>query len=328
MCYPVVMSKCPAPLIDFDWDGGFARYQLTAIMCWPDLADRSRRLASIWADLADALDDQCGPFLTDVRHTLDFHGVPPPEEALDCIIDDCARDASHREALAQLVEDVALPPPSNRDVSLAARFWGAIIIARDRDVPPDKYIWHHLIQPIGGLRAIADSLSIDQVRDEVADCICGHPMLAGLSFYLIATIDRYHKDLTLSYNETYRIVSATFDHRRVRSVDWLKTRLPRWHCVAPLWAAALAEANCWLDDALLDTDKFKGEFPDVIHLNDRRRRVLSYGAWFSNFIVKHGSDNIRRRRDQVVRFPDTVQPIEPVLRPLAGRVLAAARRYR
>jgi hypothetical protein len=153
-------------------------------------------------------------------------------------------------------------------------------------------------------------------------------MFAGLSFYLIATIDRHHNDLPLSYNETYRIFSATFDRLRVKSVDWQKTRLPRWHAVAPLWAGVLAEADCWLDDALLDIDRFAREFYDLIKVDDRRRRVMSYGAWFSNFVVEHPSDNIRRRQDQIIRFPDSVQPIEPILRPLAGRALAAARRYR
>jgi hypothetical protein len=100
-------------------------------------------------------------------------------------------------------------------------------------MPPDEYVRDYMIQPIGGLRALADSPTLDQVRIEISGCVRGHPMLAGLSFYLIAAIDEHHKDLSLSYNETYRIFSGTFPHLRLQSVDNQKSTLPRWHCVAP-----------------------------------------------------------------------------------------------
>jgi hypothetical protein len=154
-------------------------------------------------------------------------------------------------------------------------------------------------------------------------------MLAGLSFYLVATIDAHHKDSSLSYSETYRIISGTFDYLRVRGVDWLKTRLPRWHCVASLWAGFLAEADCWLpDDHLLDIDRLQEVFFDVFDSSERRRNAISYGAWFSNEFVNHPSANIRRGPHQLIRFPDTVSVEKPTLRPLAQRVLNVARRYR
>jgi hypothetical protein len=62
---------------------------------------------------------------------------------------------------------------------------------------------------------------------------------------------------------------------------------------------------------------------------ERRQQFLSYAAWFSDFIADDARpDNIRRRRDGIIRFPDAVRPLKPDLRPLTGRVLAAAKRYR
>jgi hypothetical protein len=318
------------PAIDFDLDGAFARWQIIAVMCWPNIADRRRRLATIWADLADTVDEEYGVFLEHVARTLAFHGVPPPTEALEYIIDGCARDAAHREVLIRFIEEVALPPTDDPNLGLTARFWARVIAARDRPIfiPPKRFFWEHLINPIGGLRVLADGPAFDEIRQEIADCIRGHPMLSGLSWYLIATINAHHPDLTLSYNETYRIFSATFDDLRVSSVDWLKTRLPRWHCVASMWAGVLAEADCWLNDALLDIAKFEDTLLDVLESSERRRRAICHAAWFTAFVVENPSDNIRRKQDQIIRFPNTIPAIKPSLRPLTGRALSAAKRYR
>ena len=317
------------PAIDFDLDNAFAGHRLLAVMCWPNMTDRQLRLATIWADVADTVEDVYGPFLYDVSRPVQFHGFPPPPEALDWIIEDNARDGAHRDTLIRFVEDVALPPVPDREIDLTLRFWAGVTRAPDKFISPGKFIWENLIRPIGGLRAIADGPSFNEIRDEISNCIRGHPMLAGLSFYLIAAIDAHHSDLTLSYNETYRIFSATFDNLKVSSVDWLKTRLPFWHPVAALWAGLLAEADCWLDGALVDIDKLETTFLHVLKLSERRQRFLSYAAWFSDFVVDYSRpDNIRRRPDRIIRFPDAVQPIKPDLRPLTGPALTAARHYR
>ena len=285
------------------------------MMCWPDSATRNKRLATIGVDLIDVLEEEYRGFLRDVAFTIRFHGVPPPAEALGAIIEDCARDAAHRDALTRFVKDVALPPtPELGDIGLPARFWGAVLLAPDRYSTPSSYVWANLLHPAGGERAIADGPSFNAVRDEIRDCIFGHPMLAGLSFYLVATLDRFHKDL-LSYNQTYRIISGTFDQLRVMSADWLKTNLPHWHCVAPLWAGCLVEADCWLPDgavqrpgekvqALLDLDKFYETFFAVFDSIERRRRVVSFAAWFTDFVVNHDAPNIRRRKEDIIQFPE------------------------
>jgi hypothetical protein len=325
-----VRSPSEVPTIEFDPTSAFAGHHLVATMCFPDAADRHPRLAAIGADMANAVEDTYGEFFDDVVRTLRFHRFPPPKEALGVIIDDCARDGDHRNVLMRFVENAALPTNGEHpDVGLVGRFWCAVAKAPDRFVSPRDYIRAHLVDPFGGETAIINSPSFDTIRAEIADCIRGHPMLAGLSFYLVATIDAHHKDSSLSYSETYRIISGTFDYLRVRGVDWLKTRLPRWHCVASLWAGFSAKADCWLpDDHLLDIDRLQEVFFDVFDSSERRRNAISYGAWFSNEFVNHPSANIRRGPHQLIRFPDTVSVEKPTLRPLAQRVLNVARRYR
>jgi hypothetical protein len=185
-------------------------------MCFPDAADRHPRLAAIGADMANAVEDTYGEFFDDVVRTLRFHRFPPPKEALGVIIDDCARDGDHRNVLMRFVENAALPTNGEHpDVGLVGRFWCAVAKAPDRFVSPRDYIRAHLVDPFGGETAIINSPSFDTIRAEIADCIRGHPMLAGLSFYLVATIDAHHKDSSLSYSLESAEFSATA--RDVRS---------------------------------------------------------------------------------------------------------------
>jgi len=96
-CYATAMSVRPpreVPTIGFDLESAFAGHHLVTTMCFPDTADRHPRLAAIGGDMADAVDNLYGAFLDDVARTLRYHGFPPPKEALEAIIDDCARDAN------------------------------------------------------------------------------------------------------------------------------------------------------------------------------------------------------------------------------------------
>jgi hypothetical protein len=327
------MSMRPPSQVFFlnvDLESAWSAHHLLAYMCWPRDADRRLRLVAIFADLADLLDNLFGEFLFQVRLTIARYGVPPPKEALQSIIDDCATDAAHKDVLMTFVEDQALPPVlDGRNVGLEARFWGSVITSPGRFRAPGERIWTSLIKPNGGWRAMADAPAFDEIREEISGRMRGHAMLSGLSLYMVASISEHHKALTLSFNLTYRIIAAMLDCLPVRSEDWLKKNLPRWHCIAPMWCGLLTEADCWSDETLLDIDKLELAAFDVLDSNERRARLLSYAAWFSGFIVgENRPKNIRRRRDQIVQFPPSIQPKKPQLRPLSRRVLAVAKRYR
>jgi hypothetical protein len=328
-----MLPRTGAPIVDFDLESPFAAFHTMALMCRPDVRSREAFVAKLGVDLIDGAETDFGPFLMDVGNTITA-GVPP-RGALDVILDDCARDPAHRAVLDNFVAAVALLS-TGRDAILSseARFWGAAIAAAKisrLDRCAADYIWTKLIKPAGEYRALSEGPSVEVQQQEISDCVSGDPMLAGLSFYLAATLQDQHNNLSCSFENTYRIIAA-YKNTLGIGLDHARRHLSRWRPVAPLWAGFLCEADCWKKDTLIDLDGLYHAFFDVMASDNRRRQVYSIAKWFiEDFLPRHRPDHasgMELRLSQIVQLPDTVRLLPPTLRPLPDHAVAAAKRIK
>jgi hypothetical protein len=206
-----------APLIiDFDPDDQFAAYEMISVMCG---LDRATAVPTLGADLIADYGDAYTMFFDDIERTVRYH-QPPPPDALDDIIEDCALGNDEvRAELMRVVEALATPATGRcAEFSLAARFWHSVIpAALHHELPTlTQDVWTTLLHPGGGLRAILRSPSSDELSDKIWSCVTGYPMMSGLSLYLAAILDRHHGNLSSSYQHTYHIMNEIY----AKGVSW------------------------------------------------------------------------------------------------------------
>jgi hypothetical protein len=254
------------PSIDFDLDDLFAAYHIMALMCWPDPEVHNPRLATLGFDALAKSDDDFLSFLLDVKSAIKYN-AELPNDALPLIIEDCVRDAAHRALLNDFIKDFVAHHPlkHTRPLTVGQRFWECMrsykgdIASMHKDL-----IWQSLLHPVGGYESVVQSPGWDVMKMEIDNCITGHPMFAGLSLYLVATLNVHHNKsspspLPCSFNLTYRFIEATFPDSKL-SFDYAKAQLPKWHSIAPLWAGLLVVAHRWSSKTFLDIGKLNDSF--------------------------------------------------------------------
>ena len=95
--------------------------------------------------------------------------------------------------------------------------------------------------------------------------------------------------------------------------------------MAPLWAAAIVEADCWDEKSAPFLSGLWMELKyNILPSAERLEQMFQKAKWFSNFAAGYKATNAPKvliPEAKAIRLPETLGPIKLVLRPLSEDAL-------
>ena len=324
---PATAGLSEAPTLDFGGVSTFAHFVLTALMCWPEPAERKLRMATLATFELGNGATRAPQF---IDRLIALSDTPNPKRSTaDLIIRSMTPSKTMQSRWWSYIDKVAeaLPEDILPNASSFERFMALCRIPEYREGLRQtcfKYtesVCDELLDPSGGFSAAAAGPEYGKMMSEIEDACQSYPMLAGLVVALAARLAHNHADLTVSLNRVCFVLDSLKDVKA--STTTIKASWPKWRGVAPLWAGAIAENGYQPLDlqTLLD-----------IHMDrERRTRMIGYSRWFAGFAASpraEGGPEPLVPPVEVVRFETPIEKQEPPLPPLEGAALDAAKTYK
>jgi len=345
-------GRAPSPpCMDFEPYDLDAALKTMWLMCRFDEGKRAQFIKKFDVFILGWADRTFVSFMKDAVSTS-ADGIPP-EGTLAGLISEHTRDDSiARNELQKFVTKFStryhLAPGIDRKSSESTEslFWARISdpLTRERAQSfPEPLL--KLMRPDGGLdHAMASGESLDSVIRELRDCIFGYPMLAGLILYYVMALKQNHygrlilnripkMSVRASQREAMKIIAwtevgkALAEQGFVRDVHHLQPEFVRWRSVAPLWAAAMVEADCWTENRTPDFHRFEGQLYEILGSGARCNRMLGTAKSFAAFATRHAvsgasNESMLVPLATVIRFPKTLAPLPLVLPALPSLTLS------
>lgn len=272
-------------------------------------------------------------------HGLDETPATSPEEAFWTAVSDAAqreRGAFVRPWFPDVAGAIAINPPA----AMPEEFWKAL----SDDVERKKAQYG----PLPAVMSRAEQLE-EAEEQEVAYGVYGYPMLSGLMLYVIATLDLNHtepgdpapvkrrkaqrrrhwasENLASRLIERWTIGEQLIALGQSRDINetTLRRAFSKWDWVAPLWAAAIVEADCWDEKSAPFLSGLWMELKyNILPSAERLEQMFQKAKWFSNFAAGYKATNAPKvliPEAKAIRLPETLGPIKLVLRPLSEDAL-------
>jgi hypothetical protein len=340
---PIAYSEMEGRVvIDFDINGFFAPWRTIAIMCWPDVADRRSRLATMGINFLGEAETVFDKFLKRAAQAA-AEGIPA-RGSLDKLISECSGDSKHRRLIRKFAEDIgrAAASPGLQGIDPEKLFWVYLSYRPAREAFPYiliSSVKSGLIDPCGGFTAVGREASLDTIAADFAKSLVGSPMLAGMVFVVLASLraqwpELASKNVACELIEGGTKVEGGMEIESGMKIDSVKrgkdstTRAwRRWSVVGPLWAGMLSEAGCVDGTWQYLGTQLEATILQVIATDERRGRAFGFAKWYRDEIALRGS---ARRPEPlltagtVIGLPDSIAAIEPTFEPIPKNLVLDA----